>query len=163
MLAICTGLGITPRITGVNIAPMHSVDTLASLSIYISSSFAVKRKTTCSALHTPIHRFQSSRLPRFLLMPAVQIESNPEWPELGLVSIADILCNKSASIRNRMLLLQCLVSNSLFWCSGSWVLTNAQLSELRGVQKLRKMCDRKSKQGELLVDEYIVAANHFVK
>jgi hypothetical protein len=77
----------------------------------------------------------------------------------------DILCNKSASFRNRALLLKTLVANALFWCSGSWTLTNAQLSELRGVQlrMLRKMCCRRDKLAVVTTEGYLISANHLVK
>ena len=54
---------------------------------------------------------------------------------------ACILCNKKASTPNRLRMFVVLLHATLFWCSGSWNLNNAQLSSLKGLQlkMLRKM------------------------
>ena len=54
---------------------------------------------------------------------------------------AGLLCCRAAPVKNRLLLLNSLVSNSLLWCSGSWNLTTVQLSKTRGLQQelLQKM------------------------
>ena len=47
---------------------------------------------------------------------------------------SDILCNQEVKMEKRLRMLTILVHGSLFWCSGSWNLTNDQLENLRGLQ-----------------------------
>ena len=61
-----------------------------------------------------------------------------------------VLCSEDCPLAPRIKLLQLLVASSSFWCPGSWNLTVAQLSNLRGVQQsmLRKMLGLRSRAGE---------------
>ena len=69
----------------------------------------------------------------------IKSRSSKAW--CAFHKFASLLCNKNASIANRLKLLTILVYSSLFWCSGSWRLDNVHLSKLRGAQGklLRRM------------------------
>ena len=76
----------------------------------------------------------------------------------------DLLCCRDCTIHKRLKLLGCLVENALFWCAGSWNLTQAQLSKLRGVQQtmIRKMLCIKPTPTED-VASYCIRCAHMVR
>ena len=57
-------------------------------------------------------------------------------------------------------MLTVLVHTSLFWCSGSWNLTNRQLDNLKGLHRkmLRKMIGMR-RPAEMTVEEYMIKTN----
>ena len=63
---------------------------------------------------------------------------------------SDLLRCQAAPIKDRLRLLQVLVSSPLFWCCGSRNLTAGQLSKLRGIQQnmLQKMLPVRRREGE---------------
>ena len=87
------------------------------------------------------------------------------WAWLSFSKYHDILCNEAASFKKRAAFLQMMVGNVFFWCSGSWALTNEQLSELRGVQNrmLRKMIGCRDQMHEGSVEDHLKSANRTIR
>ncbi len=77
---------------------------------------------------------------------------------------ADILCNQEVSLQKRIKMLTILIHGSLFWCSGSWNLTNDQLDNLKGLQAkmLRRMIGRK-RHKTMTLEDYMIATNRIIK
>ena len=77
---------------------------------------------------------------------------------------APILCNDSAPWAKRTLMLQLLIQNTLFWCSGSWLLSNKYLSKLKGVQSkmLRRMLCKVRKPGDD-AEQYVLDCNRSIE
>jgi hypothetical protein len=77
---------------------------------------------------------------------------------------ANILCNREVGMEIRLKMLTILIHGALFWCSGSWNLTNDQLDNLRGLQQkmLRRMIAR-PRHRELSVEEYMISTNRAIK
>ena len=61
-------------------------------------------------------------------------------------------------------MLQLLIQNTLFWCSGSWLLSNKYLSKLKGVQSkmLRRMLCKVRKPGDD-AEQYVLDCNRSIK
>ena len=61
-------------------------------------------------------------------------------------------------------MLTLLIDGALFWCSGSWNLTNEQLERLRGLQQkmLRRMIGRKRPE-DMDLEEYMINTNRAIK
>ena len=72
----------------------------------------------------------------------------------------NLLCYQGGSLKVRFKLLDSLVSRSLFWCSGTWVLTRKECEQLRGVQQAmeRKLLGLKKTEGET-AGEYVHRSN----
>ena len=77
---------------------------------------------------------------------------------------SDILCCRDCPIGPRLILLDILVSSSLFWCAGSWNLTHTQQTKLRGVQQsmIRKMLGLRCRSHESL-EEFCIRYARSVK
>ena len=77
---------------------------------------------------------------------------------------ADLLCCKSSPFRKRIVLLDMLINNGLFWCSGSWNLPKKNLYGLRALQGriLRRMLGFKRDHRDD-AGAYMQKANHGVK
>ena len=56
-------------------------------------------------------------------------------------AIRKLLCDNRVALRHRLRLLSSCVTSSLYWCSGSWILTQSQCTHLRAIQDkmLRRM------------------------
>ena len=56
-------------------------------------------------------------------------------------AIRRLLCDNKVAFRHRLRLLSFCVTSSLYWCSGSWILTQSQCTHLRAIQDkmLRRM------------------------
>ena len=56
-------------------------------------------------------------------------------------AIRRLLCDNKVAFRHRLRLLSSCVTSSLYWCSGSWILTQSQCTHLRAIQDkmLRRM------------------------
>ena len=69
----------------------------------------------------------------------LQIRISRSWR--AFYKYKHLLCHRDSPLKDRLSLLCSLVSNSLFWCAGSWNLTKRQASKLRGLQlsMLQKM------------------------
>ena len=72
----------------------------------------------------------------------------------GFYKFYDILCCRSAPIKKRLSLLAMVVHPALFWCAGSWNLTQVQLAKLRKAQHamIRKMLSPQRLEGENVPD-----------
>ena len=82
----------------------------------------------------------------------------------AFMKYADILCNQNSCLQRRLKMLTILINGALFWCSGSWNLTNDQLSNLRGLQQkmLRRMIGRRRHRQQSL-EEYMIDTNRMIK
>ena len=76
----------------------------------------------------------------------------------------DLLCEKSAPMKDRLQILGLVTASSLFWCSGSWNLTSVQLAKLRGMQQkmIRWMLHIRRRSSESL-DLYMTRCARTVK
>ena len=56
-------------------------------------------------------------------------------------ALRHLLCNSDVALKYRLRLLAAFVLSSMYWCSGSWILTRTQCAHLRAAQNrmLRKM------------------------
>ena len=56
-------------------------------------------------------------------------------------AIRKLLCNNKVALRHRLRLLSSCVASSFYWCSGSWILTQSQCTNLRAIpdKMLRRM------------------------
>ena len=94
----------------------------------------------------------------------VELKNRITRAERAFAKYHAILCNKAAPMTKRLAMLTILINGSLFWCSGSWNLTNAQLSNLKDVQlkMMRKMLGARRGETETL-DEYMVRTNATIR
>ena len=71
-----------------------------------------------------------------------------------------LLCHKQGNLKKRIQLLDSLVSRSLFWCSGTWVLTRKECESLRGLQsKMERKMLRQKKEPEDTAGVFVHRAN----
>ena len=48
-------------------------------------------------------------------------------------AVRKLLCDNKVALRHRLRLLSACVPSSLYWCSGSWILTQSQCTHLRAI------------------------------
>ena len=65
---------------------------------------------------------------------SVELEARIKSAWRSFYKFFDLLCCRSAPINKRLKLMGVVIHPALFWCAGSWNLTQVQLTRLRGTQ-----------------------------
>ena len=50
-------------------------------------------------------------------------------------AIRHLLCDNKVALKHRLRFLSSCVASSMYWCSGSWILTQSQCTHLRAIQR----------------------------